>query len=262
MHLTGCFRSKQKEGNFSDKALEISTRIIENYTTQEYDVLERKSYDPTASEGEKVWIKNAEKIKHLTTAAYASVDSCFTNYNNISSDEYKSKLTRIVTEYKSSVLQVDPELFREMSKEFSIIVDSNYSKNFDESPSRDYLKNKAHNSIAVIANQSISFCSIKTEPGCILTYDKFSAIVGQNSIHFKSGDKLEITAGVGLFSRAASPQIVIDNEKVSLNDDDCAIFRKTITGKPGEYTVPVSIDYYSPDGTKKKQTFKIKYFID
>lgn len=261
-YLAGCFQSKHKELEHPDISLVKSTQTIESYTMQEYNILERKLHDPTISDRVITWIRNAEMIEHLTTAVHASVDSCFTNYNNVSFDETKSGLNKIVGKYKSAVLQVDSELSRTLSNEFSLIIDSNYFKNFDESGSRNYFKDKVHNSIALIANNAIGYCNGRTGPGCILTYEKFSALVGQNSTHFKSGDSLEVMAGVGEFTRLTNPKIMINNEKTPLNDDGCALFKKTISGKPGTYSVPVVIDYTTSDGTQKKQSFNIKYFID
>ena len=87
-------------------------------------------------------------------------------------------------------------------------------------------------------------------------------MIGQNSKHFKSGDKLEITAGVGAYSVASQPKIDIDNKDISVNDMGYAEFKKEISNNPGKYSLPVNITYYAPDGTLKRSTYEIEYFVD
>ena len=143
-----------------------------------------------------------------------------------------------------------------------MIIDSTYYSEFKSLDFVIYFKNKIRNSISVIENRTVSFCNMETDFGCILTYDKFAPLIGQNSKHFKAGDELVITAGIGSYSRASQPKVNIDKRDISVNDIGYAEFKKKISDKPGKYSIPLKINYYTPDGLSKQFTYQIEYFVD
>jgi len=260
--LSSCSQKKDDKSNQADQSLSLATRIIENYTTQEYDDLKSKMFDPTTSERAKMWYPNAELIKNLTTETCLKVDSCFKFCEEDNLEKSKSLLLKIIGKYKETVLQVNPEIAQSFKTEFSSLVDSTSLNGFTTAKLNADFQNKIHNSISIIANRTISYCNLMTSPGCILRYEKFSVLIGQNSRHFKAGEKIEITAGVGSFSSASQPTINIDNETISINDLGYAEFRKVIKGDTGRHIIPLTISYYSPDGTKKTTQHEIEYYID
>jgi len=80
-------------------------------------------------------------------------------------------------------------------------------------------------------------------------FQVFSAIAAQNTTFLKSGELLEITAGVGSFSVAARPKITIDGKNIPLDPDGTAIYRIKAPGKPGKHVIPVKIEFVKPDGS-------------
>ncbi len=74
------------------------------------------------------------------------------------------------------------------------------------------------------------------------------------------GEKVTITAGVGAYSVAAQPQITIGGAPVPVNADGVAIREFTAEGG-GERSMPVSVTYTKPDGTKETKNFPIKYTV-
>lgn len=260
--LNGCLQDKQKESSYNNQSLLLTTQILDNYTKQEYEDLKSKLFEPSTSERAKIWYPTAEKIKSLTTEAYSSIDSSFKVCDEANLEKCKSNLLEFAKKYKTSILQVNPELWQTFKNEFATLIDSTYFKNFINAKSNKEFQDKMHNSISIIANRTISFCNLQTSPGCILRYEKLSVLIGQNSKHFKSGDKIEITAGVGSFSSASQPKITIGNETISINDFGYAEFKKVIRGSNGKYVIPITISYYSPDGTQKTTKHDVEYFID
>ena len=260
--LGSCSQEKHNESIKSDQSLALATQIIENYTTQEYNDLKSKLFDPTTSERAKIWYSNAEMIKNLTTDAYSNIDSCFKFCKEDNLEKSKSHLLEITGKYKESILQVNTEIWQSFRNEFATLVDSTSLIGFTTSKSNKEFQNKIHNSISLIANRTISFCNLMTSAGCILRYEKFSVLIGQNSKHFKAGEKIEITAGVGSFSSASQPNINIDNQIISINDLGYAEFKKVLKGDTGRHVIPLTISYYSPDGIKKTTKHEIEYYID
>jgi hypothetical protein len=135
----------------------------------------------------------------------------------------------------------------------------NYSKIFDNLL---YLKLvELKNRILNLKYKSLEFCNNKCSVIRCLIYEKFSAIVGQNSNVFRKGDKVSITAGIGEFSTSAMPNISVSNKKIEINPDGVAIYEFAAPKQKGKYKVPVFIEYTKPDGTKDKKQYTIEYEV-
>jgi gliding motility-associated protein GldM len=74
------------------------------------------------------------------------------------------------------------------------------------------------------------------------------------------GQELEITAGVGAFSKAALPSVTINGASAALNSDGVAVYKTTANGA-GEHVVKVNIDFKKPDGTMGHTEKEIKYTV-
>lgn len=120
---------------------------------------------------------------------------------------------------------------------------------------------KIENDITNFENEMIVYCYNMTSPGCILRYERFQAIVGQSSNCVKAGDEIEIYAGVGAFSTAAQPKILVDNKTLSCNDDGLMVYKFKSALKAGQFSKPVYIEYYKPDGTKESRHYNIQYTV-
>jgi hypothetical protein len=92
-------------------------------------------------------------------------------------------------------------------------------------------------------------------------YVKFEAIATLSSSYVKAGQPIEIYAGVGSFSEAAKPTIIVNGKLIKLDADATATYRFTATGKPGKYTIPVKISYFKPDGSRQSVTVQRSYTI-
>ncbi|MCP9751758.1 hypothetical protein [Ferruginibacter sp. HRS2-29] len=92
-------------------------------------------------------------------------------------------------------------------------------------------------------------------------FEVFSAIIGQSSKIVKPGDDVEITAGIGAFSAAAKPKVIINGEIVAVDGSATATKKIRASGRPGKYIVPVKIEFIQPDGMKKVNDFSIEYTV-
>ena len=92
-----------------------------------------------------------------------------------------------------------------------------------------------------------------------VVYDEFQAIASANTNYCMPGDPIEIVAGVGAFSEAAKPTVMINGSVVQLVDGQ-AIFKTQANGA-GDHTVPVKISFTKPDGTPAIVEKQIKYTV-
>ncbi|HEY8388618.1 MAG TPA: GldM family protein, partial [Parasegetibacter sp.] len=91
-------------------------------------------------------------------------------------------------------------------------------------------------------------------------FDAFQAFAGTNSKYLMPGEELEITAGIGSFSKAAQPIVYINGTPQQLNADGAAVWKTRVEGV-GNKVVNVKIEYTKPDGTKDVAERKVEYTV-
>ncbi len=182
-------------------------------------------------------------------------------------DLLKAKLE----DYKKKMLAIDSSFPSRFSANFPVNTDPIPSKEggtkpfttgyFHMTPTVAALTmlSKFQNNVKNAENTISSY--IHSKIGAVeFVYDQFAAVVGQSSNYVMPGEKVTITAGVGAYSTAAQPQITIGGAGVPVNADGVAIREFTAEGG-GERSMPVSVTYTKPDGTKETKTFPIKYTV-
>lgn len=182
-------------------------------------------------------------------------------------NELKAKLE----EYKKKMLAIDSSFEGKFAANFPVNTDPVPSKEggtkpfttgyFHMTPTVAALTmlSKFQNNVKNAENTITSY--IHSKIGAVeFVYDQFAAVVGQSSNYVMPGEKVTITAGVGAYSTAAQPQITIGGAGVPVNAEGVAIREFTAEGG-GERSMPVSVTYTKPDGTKETKTFPIKYTV-
>ena len=118
---------------------------------------------------------------------------------------------------------------------------------------------KFQNNVKNAENQIVTYCH--NQVGAVkVVYDQFAALVGQSSNYVMPGQEIQITAGVGAYSKAAQPQITIGGTSQSLDADGRAVYKFQASGA-GNHTVPVNVTYTKPDGTKESKSFNVEYTV-
>lgn len=120
---------------------------------------------------------------------------------------------------------------------------------------------KFENDIRNTEQQFVKYCYNMTSPGCILRYERFQAIIGQSSNCIKAGGNMEITAGIGSFSREAVPMFFVDGKAIGCDVDGVMTYKFKTPVKAGKYAKPVKIEYTKPDGTKESREYSIEYTV-
>ncbi len=92
-----------------------------------------------------------------------------------------------------------------------------------------------------------------------VVFDEFQPLIGTNATYLMPGDNLEITAGIGAYSKAATPTISIGGSTLPLSEGK-ALYKTTVSGA-GEKSVGVNIRYTKPDGSTGTLERVIKYTV-
>ena len=92
-----------------------------------------------------------------------------------------------------------------------------------------------------------------------VVFDAFEPLIGTNATYLMPGQELEIKAGIGAFSKSATPTITINGTTPPLTNGS-AIYKTTVSGA-GEKSVHVNIKYVKPDGSTGTLERDIKYTV-
>jgi len=182
--------------------------------------------------------------------------------------EFEAKLIA----YRKAMLDIDPEIKKEFEKIFP--VDASYKTIGVDGKEKDFtlayfhmtptvaaitLLSKFQNNVKNAENQIVTYCH--NQVGAVkVVYDQFAALVGQSSNYVMPGEEVEITAGVGAYSKAAQPKITINGSSMPLAADGRASSKFVASGS-GSRSVPVNVTYTKPDGTVETKSFDVKYTV-
>jgi GldM N-terminal domain len=279
---------KTIQAGFSQSANAIASSNKDIYLS-----IEGRAQNPgTASHAEK-WLPKALLIKDISDDMAKYIESLvrelkveagikMENEREIFREDDKDAVERVfitnakgkelqkkLIKYKNDMLAIDTELLNTFEHVIINVSDSVFKKGFTKTYFQDIpaiaalaLLKKYGNEIVSTENEFLRFCLNKTVYFRCGFGEKVQAIVSQNSDYIKAGGNIEITAGVGSFYTAASPQITIQDKVFRSNTFDGIVKYKFKTPlKSGKYYVPVKIEYVAEDGRKQMVMQQIKYTV-
>jgi len=175
--------------------------------------------------------------------------------------------------YKNEILNVDNQITYEFEKSlrvFTKIIDSSRTDkrklfknyfNIASTTSALAMLNKLQNNVRVIEGKVIAFCFEQSSRLILGPCINDFPIVLINSTVVQSGDKIEVTAGVGSFYTNYNAEVFIYGKLVTGKDEGIIKYRFKAASKPGRYYVPVTINYTNQDGMKKSMQKEIEYTV-
>jgi gliding motility-associated protein GldM len=280
-----------------DNSLDKTNSTVNISTENIMESFRNKLADPTSKAKAEVWYPKAQTAQQLTTAMYNYIeglrndilkaadfdparkkDSTYKEDNQdiatrIMVKEGKGKeLQKKLTEYRAAMINlVAPD--RKAEFERSLQVDPSMPKGlkggnktwedayFNMVPTVAALTilRKFENDVKTTENRVVTH--LHEQVGKVeVIFDAFEAIVGQNSKYLMPGQELEITAGLGAFSKSKLPDISIGGSKVSLNEKGMAVY-KTAAGTIGNHSIPVTVSFTDQDGKPQTRTFNVEYTV-
>ncbi|MBP6432479.1 MAG: gliding motility protein GldM [Ferruginibacter sp.] len=218
----------------------------------------------TYIEGLKKELKTASGLKLKDGVEEFKMDDLNASSRLMDNQKKGKELDDKLKAYRAAMLAIDPELEAEFKNTFPVEVDATKDAttgSFRMMPTvaAVTLLSKFQNNVKNAENQIVAACHSKIGQVKFI-YDKFAAVVGQSSNYVMPGEKVKITAGVGAFSTQAQPQITIGGSGAAVNADGVAEREFTADGG-GNKSVPVTVTYTKPDGTKESKSYTIEYTV-
>jgi gliding motility-associated protein GldM len=181
------------------------------------------------------------------------------------------KLRQKLEDYRNNLLKIDPLIAQQFqnSLQIDLAIPPTQDKSnktwesvyFHMVPTVAAITmlSKFQNDVKTSENKVVAFCHEQVGKVAV-RFDTYAAIIGQSSSYVMPGQEIEITAGVGAFSRAAQPNITINGSSASLGEDGAAHY-KFVSGGVGTHSIPVNIVYTDQEGKKQTITKTIDYTV-
>lgn len=279
-----------------NRSLENTNITVNKSTSTIMSSLKDKTTKPETAERANIWLPKAESVVNYSTTLYDYITSLkakiLTEAGGSTTDpnkEFKEdnldivtklmvkegegkKLLAMLQKYKTDVLGVDSSIKAEFENSLQIDLSNPPGR---DGKTKDWeiayfsmvptvagltILSKFQNDIKTAENKVVAFCHNKV--GTVeVVFDSYAAIVGQNSNYLMPGQKLEIKAGVGAFSKAAKPTISIGGTVVPLGDEGFAL-KEFEAGGMGSHSVPVTITYFNQTtGKEERKEVKVDYVV-
>ncbi len=270
-----------------NKSLETTNVTVNKSTETIMKSLDDKRKDPSTSIRANIWYPKADQAVQLTKDVFSYIqtlkDRILTEAggdpkdptNHFKEDnldiatrimvEKKEgpKLKAMLENYRKNLLGIDPSIDSAFKTALPINLDKPQSRNragktwegayFHMVPTVAALTilSKFQNDVKTSENRVVQFCHNKVGEVNVV-FDSYGAVIGQSSNYLMPGQQIDITAGVGAFSKKAQPTIVIGGSNIQIGEDGAA--HTTIPGGGiGQHSIPVSITFMNQE-TGKPQT--------
>ncbi|MFT3907836.1 MAG: hypothetical protein QM737_00290 [Ferruginibacter sp.] len=251
--------------------------IYEDTKRIQQDLLSRLN-DPATYQRAMIWQPMAALVRAYSDTLINYLDSlkvkCKSEADHklhLRGDEQEFKLKRSLENFKKSILSINEEATLEFEKEINTLPgfgntqtlnEKYWSSRFKDEDIEGSLAilNMFESNTRVIENKMTRFFYYHTF-ALIHHYHKFSVLFSQTASIVKPGETITIEAGVGEFGMESGPLFKINRKTIKLNESAIASYKLITPAKPGEYTVPVSVEYYTPDGVRQSMIKDIKYTV-
>ena len=277
-----------------NNSLQETNRVVGQSTSDVMTSLEEKKKDPGTAQKATIWYAKAQEVQKLSNSMYQFIDELKKKIADgakydPTSDKDKGidnldvttrvmvekgdgKLLRTkLDEYKTNILKIDSQISNTFKTSLPINTEMPKTKNksnktwesayFHMVPTVAALTilSKFQNDVKTSENKVITFCHEQVGK-VIYRQDAFAALAIANTTNALPGQEIEITAGVGGFSKAITPRISIGGQTVSLGEDGAAHY-KFKADRLGSNSIPVVISYTDQDGQVKNITKTVDYVV-
>jgi len=277
-----------------NNSLEETNRVVGQSTSDVLTSLEEKKKDPGTAEKAAIWHQKAQQAQAYSKSMYEFIDALKKKIADgakydPTSDKDKGidnldVTTRVMVEkgdgkllrskldeYKKSILGIDTLISKTFVTSLPINTEMPKTKNksnktwesayFHMVPTVAAMTilSKFQNDVKTSENKVITFCHEQVGK-VIYRQDAFAALAIANTTNALPGQEIEITAGVGGFSKAITPKISIGGQPVSLGEDGAAHY-KFKADRLGNNSIPVVISYTDQDGKTQNITKTVDYVV-
>ncbi len=280
-----------------DNSLTKTNSVVSSSTQTLMTSFEEKLKDATTAEKAAAWKPKADQAVSLTKEIYDYIESLklkmkveagFNPADPTSTFKEDNidvatrimdkqgegeKLKKKLEEYKTKMLAIDDSIGREFAKTIPMNLEIPKSTTggnlgnvtwtkayFNMTPTVAALTmlSKFQNDVKTTENRLVNEFHNKIGQ-VVVRFDTYKPLVGANSTYLFPGQELQITAGIGAYSKTALPEISIGGRSIPLDADGVALY-KTAVGVGGG-SVPVVIKYKDQEGNWQTTQTKIDYTV-
>jgi gliding motility-associated protein GldM len=279
-----------------DNSLTSTNRVVNASTQTIMASFKEKLTDPSSADKAKIWLPKAERAVEMSKAIYEQINSIkdkikiaagFDPQNPeggfkednvdvatriMDKEGEGKKLLEALSNYKRDILALDPEvgaLFKNSlpidlevpklsNKQMGNITWTSAYFNMTPTVAALTMLSKFQNDIKTTENKIVNEFHNRVGQ-VVVRFDTYAPIVGANSTYLFPGQELQISAGIGAFSKNVKPVIIIGGRNVPMDDDGVAIFKTNVGNTSG--SVPIKIQYKDQDGKDQVRDLKIDYTV-
>ena len=282
-----------------NNSLEATNTVVNASTKEIMTSLQAKLSDQGTKERAQIWYPHAQKAQQLSVDLYNYIQKFkdqilkeagadYANRDSSYKDDNLDIATRIMVEhgggkelykrleqYKKEILAIDSKDGGQIAAKFGNSLPINLAKPKTQNKGNKtwedaYFRmvptvaaltilSKFQNDVKTTENKVISFCHEKV--GAVeVIQDAFAALAIANTTNALPGQEIEITAGVGGFSKKISPTITIGGQTQTVGDDG-AVHYKFKASNLGSNSIPVVIKYTDQNNKEQVITKTVEYVV-
>ncbi len=273
-----------------NKSLESSNAFIAQGTSYAHEAMQRLRADPAYASDAKHYLRKVDSITRKSTELVKFMKSLKVSLGDLEKDKEVVQEIFITNKKGSELYTKISNYIDHMREQFSdeeaeeayehglndinilgdfLVPDSDMSNMWVKLHLEDAsvlsaktLLSTLQNEVLTLERRLVNFCKLKVSGREHDMYGEvFAPLVAMSSSQVKAGDEIEITAGLGVFSRMSKPEITINGAKVSVGEQGVGIFNLKASKRAGEYVVPVLIKYTDMDGSTKEVKREVRYRV-
>ena len=282
-----------------ENSLNTTNRVVNTSTQTIMASFKEKLTDPSSADKAKIWMPKAEQAVQLTKSVYDLIaelkekiklgagfdpsdpNSGFKEDNIDASTRVMDKqgngekLKKALEKYRNDILALDPEVGAMLKEVITNVINTEIPKlsnktnltnvtwtsvYFNNTPTVAALTmlSKFQNDVKIAENKIVNEFHNRVGQ-VVVRFDTYAPIVGANSTYLFPGQELQISAGIGAFSKNVKPIITIGGRNIPMNDDGVALFKTNVGNTSG--SVPIKIQYKDQDGKDQSRDLKIDYTV-
>ena len=279
-----------------DNSLTTTNTVVDRSTGTIMESFKIKLEAAESKEKAAIWMPKAESATRLTKEIYDYIDGLKTKIkvgagfdptdpNSTFKEDNIDVATRIMdkqgegeklrdklVKYKQAMLALDPEVGKMFEKTLPINTEIPKLKNttlgnitwassyFRMTPTVAALTmlSKFQNDVKTTENRMVNEFHNRVGQ-VVVRFDAFEPIVGASSSYLFPGQELEITAGLGAYSKTKLPTVTIGGASIALNEKGLAVKKFKVGSTSG--SVNVVVNYTDQDGNPQSRTTTINYTV-
>jgi gliding motility-associated protein GldM len=278
-----------------NNSLEATNKVVNASTGEIMTSLQAKMNEGGTKERAQIWYPHAQKAQQLASDLYNYIQKFkdqilteagadFAKGDSTYKDDNLDIATRIMVEhgggkelyrrldqYKKDLLAMDPKIAAQFSTSLPINLAKPRTQNKGNKTWEDaYFRmvptvaaltilSKFQNDVKTSENKIVSFCHEQVGKVDVIQ-DSYSALAIANTTNALPGQEIEITAGVGGFSKAISPKITIGGQVYTVGEDG-AVHHKFKADRLGSNSIPILIEYTDQNGKLQRIPRTVEYVV-